>query len=1413
MYLPIDSDSAIADFKTVALDPRHQQIFAAWADRDRVDVFSTSDYHLIRSITVPSPSSLDISPDGSTLAVGTSSSHILFFDTATFAQTNDVVFPTSALGVTAFVYTANGNAFVRAAEGLSTGGGITAYWDHTTNTFNNQSDDLSRTGHGIYQTNGPLARSDDYTKVMLGDSTTAGGVQIIDGSTGQILQQLGYGSYIMGLAANNGATRYAICAQPAGLGNFLIILDGAFNEVFQDASGCGAMTFSPDGNTLYRDFGGASQVQAIDMTTFAMRNTATYFAGGMFATRWEAADTSGMVYGIQPNVPNGAIFLAVDTTLASTGSAPQQSDPVHIVRVIDNIGSPQGGDLIRILCTGVDTVTAGAVAVKIGGALASGVTITNPAPWPKLPNLRLVTVKTPPGTPGVFDVTLNVNQASDTAAQAFQYVQTTKTFPFATSPNFLVYDSFRQRLYASHKDQVEVIDATSQQVLTPLVPASGKLANSQFAGISLSPDGSRLYICDSGADLIHVLDLNNPGSGSSIDPTKALSALAPVAPARVFETSSGELLGADVNGTLFRIQPSTGLGQWLKDGFGTQIGGIPWSSTNKGQFVLIGVGGLITGEVGLWNANTSEYFTSQNETQGFEEASANEDGTLIAAGGSTPGIETENPEIVDFDLNTIGFISQHFDLTIQGVPTGTPSFFFHPSGALLYKAGTTPVGGSVEIDDVHRWQAAASIVFPEPFMTSYSPLVDHMLAIDDTGRYVFGVTKSGITMMILNTLPLSVGNVQPAFGSSVGGETITVRGSGFQSGTVAAFGGVQAPTTFVDANTLTAVLPTLPSGWLSVTVTNPNGISYTADALFQALAPQPMPAISGFLPAAGALSIDREPLTVTITGSGFANYDWVEINGQRILSAFVDSSHMQATVPWQFTGSTGSVPLTIVSPYTGTSNTMSLPLVNAVPVIHYTRPATLVTGNSDSQLSIYGVDFVSNSVIQWNGQPVSTQVVGGSTSAGDELLIATVPAALLANSGTATVSVLNPAPGGGTSNSISLEVSPAHPVITYPSSIDFGTNLVGVTATQVISLVNFGTANYTISSVSISGGPFSLQANTCSNIGYVLGSSTCNLTFGFSPAVGAFNATVTIVDNAPGSPHAIPISGTGTQTLVPSAMITSIDSLGQTVAATVYGKVTLGGTAVPGTAWIEYGTDRSLATFSKSSAWSLVGDSTPYGGTSGVLTGLSPATTYAARLAVQTAGGIGKSDIKLFATMPARPWVAFELAPGTSNIATISAGQTATFTLLAWDGGNGYVGSANFSCSSGLPTGATCSVNPATATIGVTGTPLTISIATTAPASATLLHKLGGLVWAFGFVTAACINISRKKLRVTMLLICVLGLTIVFPGCGGGGGSSNAGSGSGTHQIIATPSGTYFVTVSGSTGGAQNSALLTLTVR
>ena len=59
---------------------------------------------------------------------------------------------------------------------------------------------------------------------------------------------------------------------------------------------------------------------------------------------------------------------------------------------------------------------------------------------------------------------------------------------------------------------------------------------------------------------------------------------------------------------------------------------------------------------------------------------------------------------------------------------------------------------------------------------------------------------------------------------------MTIRGSGFVSGTSVTINGKSASVSFTDANTLSVVVPALSLGAQQVTLTNPDGETVSLDA-------------------------------------------------------------------------------------------------------------------------------------------------------------------------------------------------------------------------------------------------------------------------------------------------------------------------------------------------------------------------------------------------------------------------------------------------------------------------------------------------------------------------------------------------------------------------------------------------------
>ena len=92
------------------------------------------------------------------------------------------------------------------------------------------------------------------------------------------------------------------------------------------------------------------------------------------------------------------------------------------------------------------------------------------------------------------------------------------------------------------------------------------------------------------------------------------------------------------------------------------------------------------------------------------------------------------------------------------------------------------------------------------------------------------------------------------------------------------------------------------------------------------------------------------------------------------------------------------------------------------PTLTSLSPSSALVGGAAFTLTVNGSNFVSGSVVQWNGSPRATTFVSATQ------LTAAIPASDIAAGGSAQVTVINPA-GGGTSNALAfiinaLSVSP-----------------------------------------------------------------------------------------------------------------------------------------------------------------------------------------------------------------------------------------------------------------------------------------------------------------------------------------------------------------------------------------------------
>ena len=213
-------------------------------------------------------------------------------------------------------------------------------------------------------------------------------------------------------------------------------------------------------------------------------------------------------------------------------------------------------------------------------------------------------------------------------------------------------------------------------------------------------------------------------------------------------------------------------------------------------------------------------------------------------------------------------------------------------------------------------------------------------------------------------------------------------------------------------------------------------------------ASNPVPVASSISPA-GATAGDPA-FTITVTGSSFINGSVINWNGTALTTTFVNATQLTALVPGNLIATAGTAAVTVfnAAPAGGTSTSLVFTIgnisTNPVPAISSISPASVIVGAAAFTMTVNGNNFIASSVINWNGTALTTTFVNSLQ------LTCLVPASLLTVAGNANVTVINSAPGGGTSNNQVFTISPA------------GNNPTPSLQTIVPNNVNAGSAAFTL---------------------------------------------------------------------------------------------------------------------------------------------------------------------------------------------------------------------------------------------------------------------------------------------------------------------------------------------------------------
>ena len=248
---------------------------------------------------------------------------------------------------------------------------------------------------------------------------------------------------------------------------------------------------------------------------------------------------------------------------------------------------------------------------------------------------------------------------------------------------------------------------------------------------------------------------------------------------------------------------------------------------------------------------------------------------------------------------------------------------------------------------------------------------------------------------------------------TAGGPAVTVRigGSDFVPESRVLVGTSSKPTVFVSSGELLVIFSAAElatAGTFDIQVANPfpgGGVSSVATLEVRS----PAPVLAGL--ATTQLTAGLAEFTLRVTGTGFLANSEARLDGAPRPTTFVNGTNLDVFLSDADLRGAGTLAITVVnpSPGGGTSNALSLQLITGAPELSLIPSQGAHAGRSGFSLWVHGRAFVPEATVHWNGSARPTQYVSGTR------LIAEISDADVSVPGGAAITVVTPAPGGGTS--------------------------------------------------------------------------------------------------------------------------------------------------------------------------------------------------------------------------------------------------------------------------------------------------------------------------------------------------------------------------------------------------------------
>ena len=381
------------------------------------------------------------------------------------------------------------------------------------------------------------------------------------------------------------------------------------------------------------------------------------------------------------------------------------------------------------------------------------------------------------------------------------------------------------------------------------------------------------------------------------------------------------------------------------------------------------------------------------------------DGNIIF---SLPGLQ---------EIRRINRITKIDTVLASGVPLSNPAgVAIAPNGDIIVADPGSSAQEIISIDPVSGAQTVISAggMLTDPFDVATEG--DGAILVADgqfsstasivrlaAGTFTQSVLTTPIDSMLrLEVVPCipSITNVTPSnIPAGDAATPITVDGSCFNTTSEISFDGTPLATTFVSATSLQATVPDTAidvAGTFDVIVTNTYPAAGASGPFSVSVND---PAISSLAPPSVCAG-DPAFVNLGVNGANFATNATVNWDAVTLSATLVNSTLLNAD-PQSLHDTVGMPTITVVNNPGGvTSPGFSFSVIG--PSNSGLDPPSAIVGGLDFDLMVTGGCFVTGSTVLFNGTPVMTVVNSGAEVTG------TIPAGLIANTGTVPVQVMNP---------------------------------------------------------------------------------------------------------------------------------------------------------------------------------------------------------------------------------------------------------------------------------------------------------------------------------------------------------------------------------------------------------------------